>query len=62
MTSGRSSPLFHQEETGKHKEILRGPAIFSRLRRRGGGGVEFWGGTLGFWEGTERGSLVADRV
>lgn len=37
MTSGRGSPLFHQEETEKHKEILRGPAIFSRLRRRGGG-------------------------
>lgn len=61
MTSGRSSPLFHQEETEKHKEILGGPAIFSRLRRRGGG-VEFWGGSLGFREGTERGSLVADRV
>ena len=48
MTSGRSSPLFHQEETGKHKEILRGPAIFFSPKEEGGGGVEFWGGSLGF--------------
>ena len=38
MTSGRGSPLFHQEETEKHKEILRGPAIFFSPKEGGGGG------------------------